>query len=403
MHVTRDFVNTQTLIGTGPNPTRVGVHLNAYSESVGHLLQRFAERRWQAIDLNAFNMRMPSNLKFSGAMVNWLATNKLSQPFLERGVPMVRVGNLPHPDDRQMPAVIPDHVASGRLAAEHFAERGFKHVGFVGYKPWRMHEDLFESFRQRAEALNCQCHLWQFDEQAMKARVNASQDFYDVQRETVCDWWRTLPRPLGMLAGGDHAAYRYGQWAEQAGMRVPEDIAILGIGNLQLTCEGATVPLSSIDLGQAAILDAAINKLGKLIAGQTVEACTRIAPKLVVTRRSTDVLAATNPQVAAALRYMWDHITENLSVEQIVKHVGVSRRTLEVGFQRELKRGINAELQRRRLEKACDLLLQTDWRVGQVAEFLGYNGLKAFSKAFRAAYGQSPIQYRDEPPNQAKV
>lgn len=389
--------NLHDLTGVRQDRAMVGVQIDSRDQPVDRLLERFAERRWQVIDLNAFNLRLPSQVEFAGALLSCLPTDGMAEHLLALGVPCVRLGRLGHPDDARMPAIIPDQAASGRLAADHFAERGFSHLGFVAYDRWHRHRPLFESFRQRAEELGSHCDLLLLNEEELRSKVTADRNYYDVQKQYVQAWWRRLPRPLGLLAGNDMAAYRYCQWAIQADLRVPEDMAILAVGNIELTCEGAIVPLSSIDLNGAAILDKAIETLGRLMAGEAVEPATiSVAPRGVVTRRSTDVLAATNPKVVAALGYMWDHIADDLSVDQIAQHVGVSRRALEVGFQRDLGRGINTEYQRRRLEKGRDLLMQTDWRVARIAEFLGFSGPKYFAKAFQKAYGASPTQYRSD-------
>lgn len=391
----RKNASKRRLIGSERNHTLVGVQFDPYHRLVKHLLERFAELRWQVVDLNAFTLRLPAEVRFSGALVKCLPTDELAKNLLKQGVPTVRLGRLPNPDDPRLPAVILDQTAAGRLAAEHFVQRGFKHVGAAGADPLGDFRSFYESFQQRAEELGCQCYLLKLKEIELHAKVTSDRNFHDVQKQYMHDWWRTLPRPLGMLASNDMAAHRYCQWALLANLRVPEDIAVLGMGNSSLTCEGAVIPLSSIDTNESANLDAAIETLRRLIAGQTVAKTTiQIAPGSVVTRRSTDVLAASDPHVVKALRFMWDHIRDNLSVDQITKHVDVSRRTLEVGFQRNIGRGINAEYQRRRMEKGRDLLLQTDWSVSEIADYLGYIELKYFSKAFRDAHGISPMRYR---------
>lgn len=93
---------------------------------------------------------------------------------------------------------------------------------------------------------------------------------------------------------------------------------------------------------------------------------------------------------------MWDNITQDLSVNQIASHVGVNRRSLERAFRRDLGRGINQEYQRRRLEKAGQLLIQTDLSIADVSTALGFNAHTYFCRVFREAYGVSPAQYRRE-------
>jgi LacI family transcriptional regulator len=135
--------------------------------------------------------------------------------------------------------------------------------------------------------------------------------------------------------------------------------------------------------------------LDHLIAGRPVEqTAVKVPPVGVVTRQSTDVLAASDPKVVAALRFMWNHVAEDLTVDQIAREVGTPRRSLERAFMQDLGRGIYQEFLRRRLDLARDHVLQTDRSIGEIADLLGFNSVTAFGRAFKAAYGASPIQYR---------
>ena len=97
-----------------------------------------------------------------------------------------------------------------------------------------------------------------------------------------------------------------------------------------------------------------------------------IPPKGVVERETTDVLATPDPHVAAALRYMWDHLDLDLSVDDIAREVGVARRTLDRLFHTHLHRGVNAELRRKRLEVFRDLLISTELPIAELAPMVGF-------------------------------
>jgi LacI family transcriptional regulator len=388
---------TSPLKAWDDHAAQVGVVVDPNHAIAHRLLERFEELRWRLIDLNAFGHQWSDQMKFDGALLNCLPTTEVAQRLLRQGVPSVRLGSFPHPDDRRMPAVIPDWLATGRLAADHFAERGFRHLGFLGRDPWRDYRPLYDGLAERAAELGCQCHLLSLEDRTGQPKRPAGSNAMEVQKSRLQAWWKTVPRPLGMLATADQPAHRYVQWAIECGLRVPEDMAILGVGNQAFVCEGAVVPLSSIDPGQERLIDHAVDCLRRLMANQSLEEPTiRIAPRAVVTRRSTDVLASSDPDVVAALRFMWDHITEDLSVDQIVASVNVSRRKLERAFTQQLGRGIAEEYRRRRLEAACTLLIDTDLRIGEIADTLSFNSDHQLFRVFRAAYGMTPAQYRKQ-------
>lgn len=344
-----------------------------------------------------FHGDMPADLTPRGAIVDMLPTHAHVRSLLDQQIHVVRIGLFPHPDDHLMPAVIPEWTSTGRLAAEHFAERDFKHVAFVGHEPWGDLQDTYEAFAGRASELGCSCHLMQVPLKVEDETGDDAVSRWKVRQARFTEWLETLPMPVGLLAISDRIADRYRFWVTEAGLRVPEDVAVMGIGNAEVLCQCTPVPITSVAFDRGLIAETAADLLAQLMNGQTLDQTTiRISPSCIVNRQSTDIVAASDPNVVEAVRFMWDHINEDLSVDQIAKHVSVSRRTLEKAFKRNLGRGINTEFQRRRLEKACELLTQTNLSISEVADTLNFSGAKYLTEAFGRAYGKSPSQYRRE-------
>lgn len=401
MFYARDVTDRHTqvhgLLSRRRDGTPIAIRMDPDVAEIPRLLEVGLERHWRYFNLGITIGTVPPELEFAGAIVSDLPTDATVQQLLGRGVPVVRIGRLPHPDDHRVPAVLPDRVAAGPLAAEHLAERRFEHVAYIGRKPWADNEPVYKAFTARGEALGCRCHMLQEHISAFRRQADTEQEMITLRREAFWRWLDDTPGPLGLFTFGDAGAALYCQWVLQSGRRVPEDVAILGIGNFQFVCEGAAVELSSIKFDAARSVDTAVDVLEKLIAGQSLENHTIFVPPVgVVTRQSTDVLAASDAHVVKALQFMWDNVSRDLSVEQIARHVGVSRRTLEKAFRRDLRRGINEEFQRRRLEKARELLVQTDLRVGDVAEALSFSSAREFCRIFREAFGQPPGRYRKQ-------
>lgn len=392
----------QDLTGRRRGWVRVGIVINRHLGEASRLIELSRERQWQLISLEKFRGALPERMPLLGAITDHLPSDWHALQMLERGIPTVRIGRMPHPEDHLVPAVMPDTPAAGRLAAEHFAERDFKDVAFVGHKPWGANKPLFDAFAARAEELGIACHLLQTplsnQPKPQKAgRVKAPP--WQSRQEQFTEFVKSLPIPVGLLAPGDYIADRYSYWANEAGLRVPEDLAVMGIGNNELICECAPIPITSVAHDTEGIARTAMQLLDVLMEGGKPDETTVTVPPLgIVCRQSTDSLAASDPRVVRALRYMWDHVTESLSVEDIAERLGISRRTLEKAFRCDLGRGINAEFQRRRLEKACELLLKTDLRIAEIAAALGFSGLKYFGEAFQNAYGMAPSKYRRQCP-----
>ncbi len=260
----------------------------------------------------------------------------------------MRVGRFPHPRDPVYPATTGDLPAAGRLAAEHFAERNFQHVGFIGgLAPVGNFEPLYEAFRTRAIALGCECHLRTFPPFSSAERALPHEKRLQVRGQQILEIMKALPKPVGMLAFSDNQAAEICVRSLEAGFDVPGDVAIIGIGNDPMVCECTPVPLSAVEYGGEAEGEAAIRMLLDLMAGQPGPTETvQVTARAVTVRHSTDGLATTDPMVAQAVRYLWDHLSKDVSVDDVAAAVGAPRRRLERAFRAQLGRSINVELRR---------------------------------------------------------
>jgi LacI family transcriptional regulator len=180
-----------------------------------------------------------------------------------------------------------------------------------------------------------------------------------------------------------------------AELSVPEEVAVLGLGNSRLQCECAPITLSSIDPDHHRQGAEAVRLLHRLTSGQPPpDEPVLIAPKGIEVRRSTDVLAVKDLIVANALRFMWDNLESPITVDDIARSASVSRRKLERRFRREVGRTVNKELLRKRLERCCELLVSTDRSITALAPEIGFASKHYLHRAFRKAFGMSPREYR---------
>jgi LacI family transcriptional regulator len=363
----------------------------ALDDATGHAIAEQARAfGWDLLNLRFTNGSLPDDRKPSGALIQSLPTEPLARRLRTLGCPAVRLGKLPHPKDDLLPAVLPDFIATGRLAADHFAERRFRHVAYVGRKPWALLKSMYDAYRERAEELECGCHLLR-----LRTGPEKGTEKYDIRARQVGEWLIKLPKPVGILAFNDSEAATLCTMIRRAGLTVPEDVAVLGLGNSLLNCEMAPVALSSIDPSLDEWGRQAARLLDRLMRGEPAPASpVMIPPRGVVARRSTDVLAVEDPTVARAMRFMWDHLDQNVSVEDVALQAGVARRQLERAFRQHIKRGVNAELRRKRLERCCELLRSTEITISDIAPMIGFRSNDYLHASFKQAFGVTPRQYR---------
>ncbi len=363
-------------------------------DGFSQLVELARERHWRLLDLRYRYGDLPGGIVPDGALLHALPDDRRVKSLLKMGCPVIRIGSMPHPDDALMPAVIPDWRAAGKMAAEHLAERGFRHFGYIGH-----HQPLvgqqqaqFEGLATAAAELGCECHLLELSH---RSELDPPTK-YRHRRAEIGAWLATVPRPLGLFCFVDGFAAMVCAICYDLGIVVPDDIAVLGCGDIPSASIGSWPTLSSIVPDHKREIEVAVGMLEKLMAGKRLSKTTiPIPPLRIAVRESTDVLAVADPNVARALRYIWDHLDLDLSVDQIARGVGVSRRTLERGFCKSLGRSVNVELRRKRLEQLKLLLRTTDTSITDLAPLVGFRSIQYLHRAFLAAFGMSPKVYRN--------
>lgn len=288
-------------------------------------------------------------------------------------------------DDRGFAVVRSDHREIGRLGAEHFLERGFQHLGYLGRQEcWYAHERHQGYAARASEAGVAVVEYWLKDWRSRPAQVAAAQA-----------WLGALRAPCGLMACDDSCAHIAAALARKAGKACPEEVAILGVDNDELICELERVPLSSVALaGERAGYEAAALLDQLMQGGRRPEGPVIVAPVGVVTRRSTDVRAVEDELVWRAMQYIRLHATDRVKTPHLLTHLGVSRRQLEQRFRAVMGRTPAAELRRQRVEKAKQLLASTDMAMGAMAVACGFGDGARLAKVFRREVGMTPMEYR---------
>jgi LacI family transcriptional regulator len=302
------------------------------------------------------------------------------------GAPRVRVTDLLQ--EWAEPVVMPDNVAVGRAVAQHFIERGFKHLAFCGFA------DEFSRLREQgfAEAAAGHAVYHSFD------RPNAELDwnsFASAVHLPLQRWLLDMPKPVGVMACADWFAYHVSLCCDRAGLKVPEQVALVGADNSILVREVHTPPLSSIGLNGRGGGYMAAKMLDQMMRGESpAKRVVLVPPGPLFVRRSSDVTAVADEDVVMAMRYIAENFMRPITRDQIEQHLCLARRTLQMKFQRLLGRTIQEEIARLRINKAKELLERTNLPIKHIAEKAGFEDVSYFSRAFRRATGRSAIAFR---------
>jgi len=293
--------------------------------------------------------------------------------------------------DLPAPMVDVDNHLAGRMAAAHFLDRGFRNFGFFGSAWTGFSKQREEGFREALAAAG-QSLTSCYSEFLPRPPTDSSWKLQDRQ---VHDWLLSIRKPAAILASNDYPARRLADMCHQLRLRVPEDVALLGIDNDELECLLASPPLSSVVNPAERIGFQAAQMLDRLMSGRRLpEQVLSVPPTHIITRQSTDIVAIADADVSAAVAFIAAHTADNIRVAEVVKRLAIARRGLERRFRKLLGRSIHEEIQRVRMDRARYLLAETDLGMRAVAMQSGFSTPQRLAAVFRQTVGEPPMSFR---------
>jgi Transcriptional regulators len=305
------------------------------------------------------------------------------------GLPAVNISG--QFETSRLSTVNTDDDLVGRLAFRHLHSRGYRHFAYCGGRLHRASRHRWAGFRQEAAAQptgSVQRMLLEREEQ--------NGIYPESVRAELDRWLSALPKPVAVFAFTDRIALELEEACHRSGLSVPDQVAILGVGNDLTRLEFAQVDISSIQLNTQRIGALAAETLWQMATQRSRKRRELlVSPLKIVARRSTDRFAVADATVSDAIDYIREHVGNTIYVADIARFVGVSRRLLELKFRRAIGCSVYAEVQRRHFERAIELMADPELTLGEIAYAAGFPSAQVFSSSFRQRFGESPSSYRD--------
>jgi len=296
------------------------------------------------------------------------------------GVPMVFTSDADVADGPV--AVVPDNRKVGRLAAEHLLMQGGGRFAYVGLdRPFsrKRRDGFFEALGEAG--VSDVCELSQAEWGPWLERQGAADDVGG--------------GPIAVLGANDTTAVNVMRTCHEAGWAVPDRVMVMGVDDDDVMCSVVRPTLTSINLNLRRVGHAAAATLDGLMNGHPPpQRITPIEPAGVVRRGSTEFVPSDDPILAAALRMIRDPSQIDITIDRILEAVPISRRGLEQRFQKRLGHTPYAEIQSVRLNRAKQLLQQTDLPIARVSTLAGFGDSRHFSTTFRKKLGCTPTAFR---------
>jgi LacI family transcriptional regulator len=322
-------------------------------------------------------------MELDGAIVNG---SGVETPLIRRDIPVIVV-----PVDRLTPGashLLSDNRGAALLAADHLVAQGLRQFGFVG----------FDRTVWSLERRDCFCARlaergWMADSHLIP--LASRRDKRPRGEEALVDWLKSLAKPVGIMACNDEVARWLSELCRLHGVRIPDEVSLIGADNDELICELSSPPLSSVTFATERAGYEAAELLDALMAGRRTKPDTVIAQADgVVARQSTDLLAITDEEVVKALRFVRENSDHLIQVNEVVGATLLSHRTLHGRFCRAVGHSLVKEVNRRRAAHIAKLLTTTNDSIHKIARDIGYENDGHMARFFRREMGMTPQAYR---------
>ena len=347
----------------------------------------------RAVDFTPEIVRNARDEHIDGIIINHVGSPETEDALAASDIPLAVIG-IRNPKliarKKAIALIRNDNVETGRIAARHFLSLG--NFRAYGYIPAAQSTDEWSVSREtgfRDELLRNHVDALTFPQSANSGT--------EASRQALTEWLRNLPKPAAVLASWDYPAMQVLEICRAEKIRVPHDIAVLGVDNDPMICDATTPPLSSIPFDyekegyeSAAALDTLLEKPARCEKPVTV-AC---LPLSVFPRESASRPAPASDLLKRALRYIAKNAAKGISTRDVATALGVSQSLLSLRFREYANYSVMDAILDARLKKVCDLLSSTNRSIQDITVAAGFRNANYLKDIFRRRFKMTMSDYR---------
>jgi LacI family transcriptional regulator len=275
--------------------------------------------------------------------------------------------------DVKIPLVSSNEENVGHVAAQHLLERGFRFFAFCGRTGLNWSDARANGFRQCVTEAGFPFQMFSSEKKDDVAENIVSPKPGDDDVRGLKDWLDSLPKPVGIMTCNDVRGRAVIQACSELGLAVPDDVAVIGVDKDDVMSALAEVPLSSVIVNSQRIGYEAAALLDRMMNGERPpREAILIDPIGVATRRSTDIISVTDPNLAKAMLFIQKNCCETITIDSVAAFAGLSRSVLQRRFRSILRETVHEAIIRLRLKRARELLLGTNLPLLDVADSSGF-------------------------------
>lgn len=328
-----------------------------------------------------------SRLNPAGCIVECSAAHDDLPPSLFGKIPAVYLDCQPSLYGSKATKIILDNAATVRLAFHELSVNlpsAYAVVGYRNRRPWSTTREKI--FRTIAEESGKPCAVFRRRTESDEARA-----------WRLAQWVAALPAKTAIFAANDVTASEVVAACRRCGRKIPSEITLTGVDNIEAVCETATTKLSSIQVDFELAGYRAAKALDELmVRGRRKKTGPELfGPMMPVRRESTLGYGRRyEPRILQVVEKIRREALHGLTARDAMAGITGSRRLFEMRFREAMGHGVLDEILHVRLEHVCRLLAETDTPIGAIADFCGFNDNSTLAKLFRRRFGCSLLAWR---------
>jgi len=293
---------------------------------------------------------------------------------------------------KTIPNITGDYHGNGRMAARYFIDHGFRNFGFFGFRDVCWSDERCEGFRKTVEQAGFGDSFYIYNTQDI-------DHLWYYERPKMAAWLKSIPKPIAIMACDDNQGNNLIEACHTAGIRIPAEVAVMGVDNDELLCNLGSTALSSIfvDIEEggfrtAELIEKMVENPGKNYGDVVLQ------PVKVIERMSTAGYATADSQIRKALLFIHRNYQKKISVKDVMDEVALSRRALERRFREVAGESIYQYISNLKIKHFAEMLTDTVEPVTSIALSMGESDTKSISRRFKQLYGCSPLEWRERHP-----
>ena len=326
-----------------------------------------------------------STLQVSGCIADLMHADEIAR-LTHDGVPVVAVDvdqKLLPKDGAPIVHVQVDNRAIAKFAAAHFAEigtfRSYAYVHASGRPGWSIEREHW--FCQKVSRRGSSYVVLPYP---------SSDSLGEFMRRLLA-----LPKPIAVFCAHDRCAQNLLGVCKSAGLKIPGDVAIMGVDNDTFLCDYSDPSLSSVepDFEREGFL--AARELDRLLSNpkKNLRRTPPAPVKGIVIRSSTRPGCSFDILVQTGLDFIHNNFNKRISVTSVTRAMGVSRRLAELRFRQIKKTSIGETIIETRLKHVQRLLRTTKLSIAEIALDSGFTDASYMTRLFRKRTGQTPLAW----------